>query len=94
MKFIVRASLTLPAGTELGLNKAQAADRAHVLTPVAGRKGWYTANAQVQFKVGEEIACDSDLPKNLVESLEEIEARAAAAEKAAAEKAAADAAGA
>ena len=90
MKFIVRAALTLPAGTALGLSKAQAADRAHVLTPVDGRKGWFTANAAVQFKVDEEIAFEGDLPKAQAESLEEIQNRAAAAEKAAAEKAAAE----
>ena len=93
MKYIVRSALTLPAGSVLGLNKIQAADRSHVLAPVSGRKGCFTATAPVQFKVGEEIACDESLPKGLAESLEEIEkaaAEKAAAEKAAAEKAAAE----
>lgn len=66
MKYTTIAVLSLQAGVALGLTEAQAAPRAHALTPVPDRKGWYTTTAQVQFKVGEVFMCDDLLPKNLV----------------------------
>lgn len=97
MKYTATAPITLPAGTVLGLSKAQAADRSHALEE-ASRKGFYTTTAPVQFKAGESFDFAGDLPKALAVNLEaEAKARAkqAVAEKeaaAAAEAAAAEAA--
>jgi hypothetical protein len=69
MKYVTLGALTLPAGTVLGLSESQAAPRKHVLRAVPARKGWYTATGEVQFKIGEEITCDGDLPKHLAQLL-------------------------
>lgn len=63
MKHTVIAVLSLPAGTRLGLSKDQARRRAHALKP-AGR-GYYLTTAPVQFKVGEQVDYDGELPKHL-----------------------------
>jgi len=68
MKYTVVSTLTLGPGTKLGLSKEQAASRAHLLTPAG--KGHYITNAHVQFKAGEEINCDDELPKHAAQLVE------------------------
>lgn len=79
MKYITIAVLSLQAGMLLGLTEAQAASRKTVLAPAPSRKGWYTTTGPVQFKVGEEILCDSDIPKHLADAVESPEAKQAKA---------------
>lgn len=79
MKYITLAVLSLQAGTCLGLTEAQAASRKTVLAPVPARKGWYTTTGPVQFKVGEEIMHDGDLPKHLAHAVETPDAQQAKA---------------
>lgn len=69
MKYTTIAVLSLAAGATLGLTEAQAAARKTVLTPIAGRKDFYTTTGPVQFKVGEEISYDGDLPKHLAKAV-------------------------
>jgi hypothetical protein len=70
MKYTTIAVLTLASGSLVGLSEAQASARRTVLAPVAGRKGWYTALESIQFKRGEQIQCDADLPKALADLVE------------------------
>lgn len=70
MKYTTIAVLSLQAGMLLGLTEAQAASRKTALAPIPTRKGWYTTTGPVQFKVGEEILCDSDIPKHLADAVE------------------------
>lgn len=70
MKYTTIAVLSLQAGVVLGLTDAQAAPRMHALAPVPDRKAWYTTTAPVQFKVGEVLLCDGDLPKHLAHGVE------------------------
>jgi hypothetical protein len=63
----------------LGLTESQAASRKTVLAPVPARKGWYTTTGPVQFKVGEEILHDGDLPKHLAHAVETPDAQQAKA---------------
>ncbi len=70
MKYTTVAVLTLPAGAVLGLTEAQASTRAHVLQCVPARKGWYTTTAAVQFKIGEEIQIDGNLPPVLAHAVQ------------------------
>ncbi len=69
-KITTIAVLTLAPGVLLGLTKAQAEPRQTVLAPVPDRAGWYTTTGPVQFKVGEQILHDGDLPKHLVVALD------------------------
>lgn len=89
MKYIALAVVAFAAGADLGLTEAQASARAHALTPIGGRKGWYTTTGPVQFKAGEEFQHDGELPKALAESVES--ARKAKAEAIAAARAKAEA---
>lgn len=91
MKYTTIAVLSLQAGTLLGLTEAQAAPRKTVLTAVPARKGWYTTTGPVQFKVGEEILCDSEIPKHLADAVESPDASQAKAKGKARAKAKADA---
>lgn len=70
MKYITTAVLSLGAGALLGLTEAQAAPRRHALAAVPDRKGWYTATGPVQFKIGEEVSYEGDLPKALANQLD------------------------
>lgn len=79
MKYITTAVLALGAGVALGLTEAQAAPRKHVLAPIPGRKNWYTTSGPVQFKVGEIILCDDELPKGLADAADTAEKKAAKA---------------
>lgn len=90
MKYITTAVLALGAGVALGLSEDQAAPRKHVLQPIPGRKNWYTTTGPVQFKVGEKLQSDVDLPKGMVELAESSDKQSSKAR--ALEQAAADAA--
>lgn len=79
MKYITTAVLALGAGVALGLTEAQVAPRKHVLSPIAGRKGWYTTTGPIQFKTGETIHSDVELPKALADQAESAEKKAAKA---------------
>lgn len=89
MKLKALAVLSFPAGTSLGLSKAQAALRAHALQPDPERKGWYITTLPTQFKIGEVLHFDGDMPKSMIE---DIDPQGNAADKAAADKAAAESA--
>lgn len=75
MKYITLSVLSLQAGAVLGLTAAQAALRQHVLTPAPGRIGWYTTTGPVQFKRGEAVLFEGDLPKHLAEAVDSPETR-------------------
>ncbi|MBV2206657.1 MAG: hypothetical protein KUL87_14645 [Pseudomonas sp.] len=74
-KYLIVSPATLPAGTRLGLTKPQAEARQHALQPAG--KGRYVAILPVQFKVGETISVDGELPKALAENLSQPTAVAA-----------------
>jgi hypothetical protein len=85
-KFLVAASVTLHTGT-LELSDAQYARRKHALKKVG--KGKYEILAPVQFKVGEEISYEGEIPKALATVLiDEAEAKKDTTKKAKAEAAA------
>lgn len=67
MHMLVISVLTLQAGAQVGLRPDQAATRAPFLKPVPKKKGWFEVLAPIQFKVGEAIQYDGDLPKSMVE---------------------------
>ena len=71
MKYIAIAVVTFSAGVELGLSDAQARARAHALTALPKRKGWYCTSGPIQLKAGEEFYFDGDLPKGLADALEQ-----------------------
>lgn len=66
-KYLVVAPATFGAGARLGLSKEQAAARAHALKEVG--KGVYVAQQPVQFKAGETVGIDGELPKSLGEAV-------------------------
>lgn len=68
------APITLFAGT-VRLTDAQVIGRAHKLAPVPGKKDCYTITGPNQFKAGEVIGYDGDMPKNMASLVEEVGAR-------------------
>lgn len=76
-KYTVIAVLTIQAGAVLGLTQAQAATRSHALKPLQVDKktgaGTYEVLQPMQFKVGEQIATDMELNKQLATMLEPAE---------------------
>ncbi len=87
MKYVSTQPITLPEGSVLGLTPAQAAPRRHALKP-SGKKGVYTTTQPVQFKAGETIHYDGDIPKGMADAFMTAadKAKADAAEREAAEK--------
>jgi hypothetical protein len=81
-KYIVTKPITLHAGV-VRLTKEQVRGRMHKLEPVG--KDSYRILASNQFKAGEEIGYEGDLPKNMAENLTTKEKIEAEAKKAAAE---------
>lgn len=73
MKYIAIAVVSLPAGAVLGLTEAQVAPRKHALAPVAARKGWFEAKAEIQFKAGEVFLYDGVMPKAMASAVEDAE---------------------
>jgi hypothetical protein len=71
MRYTTTAIVNLPVGVVLGLSESQAAARRHALEP-KGRKGTYVTTQPVQFKVGESLDYEGDLPKSLAQVLEEV----------------------
>lgn len=59
---------TFAAGTVLALSEHQAAARRHALKPLG--RGRYEAIVAIQFKAGEEIGLDGELPKTLADSVD------------------------
>jgi len=88
MKYITIAVLSLGAGVILGLTDAQASARKTVLTPVPGRKGWYETTEATQFKCGEQIQCDTELPKTMTDLVDAVDSQQLAKAKAKAKAAA------
>lgn len=70
-KYLITAPTTLPVGAHVGLSTEQADARAHALDK-AGKH--YVATAPLQFKVGEEISYDGELPKALAEGMSRAKA--------------------
>lgn len=67
MMYTTTTPITLPVGTVLALTKGQYADRANALQVQSAKKGLYLTTAIVQFKAGESIGIEGDLPKHLVD---------------------------
>ena len=67
-KYLIVAPATFGVGSRLGLSKEQAAARAHALKPAG--KGVYIVQVPVQFKAGEQVSVEGDLPKVLAELVE------------------------
>lgn len=62
---ILEGPVSLPAGCRLRLSADQARRRAHVLTEEKG--GVYLAEAITQWKTGETLETDAEIPKPLAE---------------------------
>lgn len=78
MRYTITTAARLAAGAVLGLGDEQARRRRHALKPIAGEKGWYTATADVHFKVGEQVELrNGELPKAMAELVEDEKAAAA-----------------
>lgn len=69
MKYTVIAPISLGPGLVLGLSDAQAAARSGILRALG--KGKYEVKATVQFKAGEVIHTDAELPKALTEAVQQ-----------------------
>lgn len=76
-KYLIVAPATFGASARLGLSREQAAARAHALREVG--KGVYVAQQSVQFKAGETVSVDGELPKALAELVEAPKAKKAKA---------------
>lgn len=63
MKARVLATVSFAAGHRLALSEGQAKARRHALKKVGN--GVYTTTAEVQFKAGETIGVEGELPKAL-----------------------------
>ena len=63
MKARVLATVSFAAGHRLALSEGQAKARRHALKKVGN--GSYITTAEVQFKAGETIGVEGDLPKAL-----------------------------
>jgi len=61
----------------LELSKEQAAARLHNLKPVKGKRPLYEVVGPVEFKVGEKIGYEGDLPKSMAEILVSADKKAA-----------------
>lgn len=70
MKYQVIAAITLHAGAQLILSEAQAQRRKHLLEALGD--GLYQVRQSVQFKAGETIETDQDLPKHLASLVEAV----------------------
>lgn len=91
MHIIVTATLSLHAGAVVGLTEEQAARRAPFIKALPKRKGWYEVLSEIQFKRGEGIQYDGDVPKGLAEVVEAPKRKKGAADEDADAKAKADA---
>jgi hypothetical protein len=88
MKYLVTATISLGIGAVLGLNKSQAGARSHLLKDLG--KGRYETLGEVQFKAGEEITYEGEIPKMYADVLvDEAKVKKAKEKAVAAEKAAA-----
>lgn len=70
MKYQATAPITFNAGAVLGLTKDQASSRRPVIVPVQNKKDMYELIGPTQFKAGEILYFDGELPKHLAESVE------------------------
>lgn len=64
-RYLIVAPATFGAGTRVGLSKEQAAARVQALRQLGG--GLYVALQPVQFKAGETVGVDGDLPKAMAD---------------------------
>ena len=69
-KYRATSAVIFGAGAVLGLSEDQAAARGVALAPLG--KGLYSVRHPVQFKAGEELAVDGELPKALADNLETV----------------------
>jgi hypothetical protein len=69
MKYLIVSAITLNPGLVLGLSDEQAAARKHAVQPLG--KGKYEVISPVQFKAGETIHTDAELPKALANAVEQ-----------------------
>lgn len=83
MKYTAIAVVVLPAGSVVGLSEAQAGSRKHAIAPVAGRKGWFEAKAEIQLKAGEVFLFEGVMPKAMASAVEDADKPKRAAKAAA-----------
>lgn len=69
-KYTTQSLVTLPAGVRLELSKPQALAREYALHRLGKTGNLYLTIAPVQFKAGEVIGCESDVPKALAALVE------------------------
>lgn len=58
------------AGARLKLTPEQASSRAHKLSAIDAKKGLYEATGPIEFKTGETVGFDGELPKTMVDLLD------------------------
>lgn len=68
MRYLIVSPLIVPAGSKLELSSDQAALRQHAVRPCGD--GTFEALQALQFKVGEEIGYDGEVPKALAHLVE------------------------
>lgn len=83
-KYRINGPLTLPVGAIMDLTDEQVAAREHALEKVGKH---YRAKLDVQFKAGEEIGYDGELPKAFADLMKPTKAQEKAAAKEVADKA-------
>jgi hypothetical protein len=69
-KYTTQSLVTLPAGVRLELSKPQAQAREYALLRLGKTGHVYLTTAPVQFKAGEVIGCENDVPKALAALVE------------------------
>jgi hypothetical protein len=72
-KFSISKAVTFTEGTVLGLTPEQAAPRAHALREL--EEGVFVVEQPVQFKIGEVIGYEGELPRAIATALEDADAK-------------------
>jgi hypothetical protein len=64
MKYRATAPATIGIGSLVALTPEQLHRRRYLVKPVAGRDGWHSVTAPLQFKAGEEFETDLQMSKS------------------------------
>ena len=73
-RVVAATGLALAAGTLVGLTEKRQFDRFRdALEPVDGKRGLYRLLRPVQFKAGEVVGLEGEIPKVLAEAVEPVE---------------------
>lgn len=73
MKYTVIAPVTFGPGSVVGMTAEQAEARMHFIQPAKDKPGFFEVTGTVQFKVGETFIYTGDLPKVLVNAVDDEE---------------------